>query len=315
MNTLPFYKCPFHLVAVLCIMLVTTQGANGQIIDKTEDRAKQKTNQRIDRKIDSGIDSGLDAIEGIFKKKNKKNNDRGQHEEARPDSKGNSFGMGALMGGNVEVENSYDFDHAIDLKIEMYDNRNKKTTDMDMGIMISESSPHTAMTTQAEGMDGLVIFDMKNNQMLTLVNTAGAEKMGMAMSIDPDDVGQEEEDAPQPKFTKTGRSETISGYACHEYKVEEMPGDVKNETFVWMSTEAKINWMEAFGDMSQKNAQAAMQASMLSTYPDGAMIKMVSTDENGERMEMTVQKIHMNKAQSVSTEGYTFMSMNSKKKR
>lgn len=302
-------------LAAFCFWLGSAEVANGQILDRTEDRAKRKTNQRIDRKIDRGIDSGLDAIEGVFKKKNKDKKADSDDESTASEPGRNPFGMGAMMGGNVEVEDAYNFDHTIDLKMEMYDKRNKKTTDMDMSILLSESSPHTAMTTRAEGMDGLVVFDMKNHQMLTLIDTEGAEKMGMAMSIDPADLEDEDEDIPQPKFTKTGRSESISGYKCQEYKVEEMVGDENNDTYVWMSTEAKINWMEAFSDMSQKNAQAGMQSSMLSTYPDGAMIKMVSTDSKGERMEMTVQNIHMNKPQSVSTKGYTFMSMNMKNKR
>ena len=66
--------------------------------------------------------------------------------------------------------------------------------------------------TTGEGKEAAMILDLEKKQMLTLM---ASEKMYMVMPIDGGPPARASEAAP----VKTGRTETILGYECAEYKV------------------------------------------------------------------------------------------------
>lgn len=310
-------------ILTLLSFLVSSICVQAQIIDKTEDRAKEKTNQRIDRKIDSGIDSGLDAIEGLFKKKKVDQSDvpsQSSDEEGSATSSNSeddaaaSKAMLSLFGGggNTEVADHYEFDHSIDMKMENFDKKGKLTGANEMVMLIAEEGSHSGMITNVDGNNSLIIFDLETEQMISLVDASG-QKIGIVMPFGSETFDAGEENVTlnkQPVFTQTGQRKTISGYACSEYKLENVEGEEESEIFLWMTKESDMNWMNAFGAMSKSNKDLAMRGSVPSNYPEGAVVEMVSVSQNnGEKSVITVERFNRNKEHKVATAGYTFMNM------
>ncbi len=287
--------------------------AEAQVVDRTERRARQKSQQRVDRKIDKGIDGALDAVEGLFQRKNKSSeeNDRGQSNEgSNSERSASSSGFFSMGGGDVEVRERFDFKHTIDMEMEVYNRRGRVTDKVDMQMLYHDDMNHTAMTSKVEGQEALVIFDLQEKQMITLIEMEG-EKVGMVMRMDGKSIEAALEDNADDKvsFVETGNREQISGFDCKEYLVEdEDESDVK--ITMWMSTDAPLDWMKTFAAVSQEN-QGLSKNKMPANYPKGSMIRMVTEEgSSGERSVMTVTRFGMNEAKPVSTKGYAFMSMN-----
>lgn len=303
-----------------------------QIITKeeVEERAEQKTEQRVDQKVDQGIDKGLDAIEGLLfgkkKKKNKKSNDQEYSQEEESSSSSSSADdayMGAMSklfgGGNVDVQESYDFGAYSDVEITMTDKKGKVET-MSMRYLFSKEATYVGMefkemSSTEEMPPSFTIFDWENYQMITLIETSG-QKMGVAMNLNPEEIAaasmeEMEEDDEEIKFYKTGRTKKILGYTCEEYKMESEDG----EGSFWMTDETDLHIGLAMGAMSMgntSNGKSKSQYDLPANYPEGAMLEMEYVDDKGEKMLMTTKEINTNHNQSISTAGYTFMSMGGK---
>jgi hypothetical protein len=314
----------FKVYASVLFLICLGGQCNAQVVDRTEERAKQKTNQRVDQKIENGIDSGLDAIEGLFKKKKpKEENEITSTEtlELDPSSDGEpgdnaiSDALLKMMGGgaDVKVSDAYHFDHNVEMTMSSYDKKGKLESENDIIIYINDNEPYTAMNGSAEGHSALIIFDLENNQMISLMDN-NEQKIGIAMGFDPSAFDELEAENPSesemPIFSATGQKKKISGFSCSEYKIENVEGQEDMEMHFWMTSEADLNWMSAFMSMAQSNKQINAKSAMPSSYPEGAMIEMTAISlKSGEKTVTTVKKINENQKSKFSTEGFTFMNV------
>jgi hypothetical protein len=153
--------------------------------------------------------------------------------------------------------------------------------------------------------------------MVTLINYGG-QKMGMAMKLDPENFEEyskdeddgEVNDYSSAKFTKTGRTETISGYTCHEYKMEHSEQDDDYDYYYWVAPDADIDVMKSMSDMMSSNKQMSKNYQMPTNYPEGSMIRMVTEKKkNDEKTVMTIKEVNRNQPETFSTVGYRMMSM------
>lgn len=315
------------ITLAICVMSLSMAG---QIITKeeVEERTEQKTEQRVDQKVDQGIDKGLDAIEGLlFGKKNKKNknqkNSSATSSESTSSEESNDAYMGAmskLFGGQVEVKEAYDFTAYSDIDITMTDKKGKVET-MAFRYLFPEEATYVGMEFQSmSSTDDMpptfTIFDWENFQMITLIETSG-QKMGVAMRLDPEEIDaattEEIEVAPEEdvSFYKTGRTKKILGYNCEEYKMKSEDG----EGSFWVTDETDLHIGLAMGAMSKGSGQQGKNQpkyDLPANYPQGAMLEMEYLDTKGDKMLMTTKEINTSHSQSISTKGYTFMSMGGK---
>jgi len=182
-------------------------------------------------------------------------------------------------------------------------------------MLFSESQSYFGMYGTNQGTSFKMVFDYENLQMITMPEAQqGAPSYGMVMSLDEDAFATDNEDdeASDVKFTETGRTKTINGFSCKEYKLEN-EDDEDYETFVWTTMDSDMEWMSFFQTMSE---QQKMKMQMPESYPEGMVVQTVTeSTKNQEKTVMTVKNMQKNNNQTLSTSGYKFMSMNGKKKR
>ena len=293
---------------------------SAQVAEKTEEKAKRKSEQRLDQKIDKGIDSGLDAIEGLFskkKKKKKKNkkDDAGTDQERNSDEARTNAMMKLLGSSDVDVKESYSFDHRIIILMEETDKKGRKGEGYEMAYLTKDGSSIMGMEMDQEGAQTEIIYDLENLEIISLINTDG-QKIGTTMTLDPSDVESmnregSEETTGLPQFRKTGNSKVISGYNCDEYVVEntEEIEDMEGEITYWITEEAELDWLSTMSGLTGYSDD--MPSIYEGTgYPEnGSLIQMIIEEEDGSGSIMTVKEIQKNANVSFKTSGYTFMNI------
>jgi hypothetical protein len=228
----------------------------------------------------------------------------------------NQVMMDALgLTGNVDYESDYSFDAYIQMEISNY----KKNGNLDDQVLydnyLNKTKADYAMVFADDRDQSTIIFDTKNSAMLILSDSDG-EKTGFATTIDPqamadwaeeyaEDEDQEASDLTPYNMKKTGKSKDILGYHCEEYLVE----DEETEVRMWVSEklgkDMRKEWM--------RNQQTFGAMFMYAYALNGMVLEYNVLDkDDGEKTTMLVTKIDLNHNHSVSTGGYTVMSMRQK---
>lgn len=309
------------LIFLITFSLFGVNISNAQIVDRTENRAKQKANQRVDQKIDKGLDKGLDAIEGLFGKK-KKDKSKGDEdsEEVASETENTDSGAAAQSdmmskmfgGGDLDVQDSYTFDHNILMNIQTFDKKGKTGDEMKMTMYFSDETPHFGMSMDIEGGNNFIIYDMETYEMVSLMDNNG-QKIGMTMKLNPDKFVNNDEGKKENgniSFEKTGRTKTISGYNCEEYKLNDPEGDPNSTTTFWMTTDIDANWIEMMSTFASTNKKMQKNFVLPEDYPKGSMIQIINaSNKNEEKSVTTVEKINKNTHKVIETKGYQMMAL------
>jgi len=210
--------------------------------------------------------------------------------------------------GNVDYEETYNFDAYIQMEITSYKKNGNLDEQMVYNNYLHKTDADYAMVFKDDDNKTTIIFDTKNSAMLILTESDG-EKTGFATTIDPEamaelveDYKEEEEvDVDAYKPAKTGKTKDILGYKCDEYLVK----DEDTEVHMWVSEELgkemRKDWMgnkQTFGGMFTHAA-----------YMNGMVLEYDVIDKRGQKSVMQVKKIDMNHSHKLNTSGYTIMSM------
>ena len=229
----------------------------------------------------------------------------------------NKVMMDALgLTGNVDYESDYSFDAYVQMEISNY----KKNGNLDDQVLydnhVNKTAADYAMVFRDGGDKSTIIFDTKNSAMLILSDNDG-ERTGFATTIDPEAMADlakeyaEEEVEEDPdilnayNIKKTGKSKNILGYKCDEYLME----DESTEVHMWLSPklgkEMRKEWM---------NNQQTFGAMFMHAYALNGMVLEydILDKDKGRKTIMLVKEIDLNRRHSVSTGGYTIMSMRQK---
>ena len=223
----------------------------------------------------------------------------------------NNVMMNAMgLTGNVEHETEYSFDAHIQMEISEYKKNGNLDKQMLYDSYVHKEDADYAMEFSDDGSKSIMIFDTKNSAMLILTNSDG-EKTGFATSIDPETMAEEAEayeeedsgvDSDPFNYKKTGKTKNILGYSCDEYLMEDEATEVRMWVSEKLGKEMRKEWM---------NNKQTFGAMFSSAYALNGMVMEYNflNKEDGDKMVMQVTKIDMNKSHTVSTEGYTIMSM------
>jgi hypothetical protein len=224
----------------------------------------------------------------------------------------NKLMMNALgLSGNVEYEPVYNFDAHIQMEISQYKKNGNLDEQMLYDSYVHKEDADYAMEFSNDGSKSIIIFDTKNSAMLILSISDG-EKTGFATTIDPETMAEEaeayeQEDSemdPDPlSYKKTGKTKNILGYSCDEYLVE----DEASEVHMWVSEKLGKEMRKEWLNNKQTFGAMFTQANAL----NGMVMEYDFLDkEDGNKMVMQVTKIDLNHTHTVSTDGYTIISMN-----
>jgi hypothetical protein len=315
------------LVVFSCFYLAQ---ANAQwkepIGTKLERRVKEKVEEKVDKTIDNALDGNLNPIEAQTVPMNRaqdynssrSNKARGfmplepgaySPSESQTKEVDSSSEMQAQGGSSVgtsgnrdKVQDTYVFNHNVVMVTEVYNKKGDIEAKSSMKLLFSEVGGYFAgKAIRIEGMDEEMpettsIFDMDNNQMISLMEMSG---MKMAFIVG---FGSENEITEESvvSFSKTGKTKSILGYVCEQYIAED--ADTKSE--FWVASGEDFGMSQAMLYMG-KNAQR--KSSESNATPDGFVLEMTSIDQKSkEKIVMKVAEVNKGVLIRISTLDYQF---------
>ncbi|MGD9930315.1 MAG: DUF4412 domain-containing protein [Mangrovibacterium sp.] len=283
---------------------------------KVQDKISNKVEERVDEKVDEEVDKSLDKVlEGDSANKP-------VSEEERQQERMGKFMKGLGMSGEpVPVDNAYSFDSKIQMHIESYKGNGEKESDGDFITYVSPSMKNFAYEFVSGDIGtkgkGIFIMDLKNKAMIILSEEDG-KKTGIVYGFDISELNTADYDAYEdlneesieninlnPYLKKTGRTKTIEGYKCEEYKYDNPEEDT--EATFWMSKEVNMatrDWMSSIFK------SAAYSHGM----PWGFIMESEAINkETKERNIMKVTDIDQNANKKFDLSGYQITNLGSMK--
>ena len=305
------------LISFFCFQNASSQGLLKNLKAKTQKKIEQRIEERATKAADEEIDNQLDkAEEAIFKSEN-------TNSENEESIDGEQFMMMDMMkkmgvgGEPVPVQDSYSFNHLIQMHIESQNKQGEKTSE---GEFITHLSPNSGIMgyefvsgDMADPSMGFIIVDSENSATIILSEEQDT-KTGIVYGLGTlfDEVKEEslEEmdmtETPEtylanPNVSKTGRSKTIAGYKCEEYKYS----DENTESNIWITKDLKMNSKDFFGTIFKTSLYSHGMAW-------GYMLEATTLNkENGEKSIMTVTKIDNNSNKKVVMSDYDITNIGS----
>lgn len=278
----------YVLVSLLAILMMAPTEASGQILkdylkskkERAKDRATDKADDKVDEKVDEGVDKVFKGVGNLFKKKSKGSED-GSHDTASEDDDSEVSGLSLFSGGgDVETRDHYDFDYKVHMSLTVYDKKGKGE-ETEMMMVYPREGAYMGADMSSQGAQGVGIFDFENEVMVTLVSgralAMDLEKYKAHMSEEAD------EEAGDVSIKRTGRTKSISGYACEEYIVESE--DVNSE--MWVTNELPFNPYESFMEL-EGVIQANYDREQISGFP----MEMTTTSNDGQKSNMVVTEVN-----------------------
>lgn len=217
-------------------------------------------------------------------------------------------GLMSSMFEKVNYEDNYTFSKYLTYNMYMTTSKGSKKDESKSKMMFSSDSKAIGikvLESDGKPMENppIMIFDIKNEAMITLMTSDKGEKSGMAIKLkkeELDKINTEEEDR-NASFNKTSETRMIQGYKCTKYT-----GEDKDYTFeFWLTNDLDINVAEAFAGMfsRQKN-------NSFTEMPSGTVLLGHSTKKkNGEKSTMEVVDIGLNSNSNFSTAAYNVQSL------
>ncbi len=278
---------------------------------KIEDRVEQRANEKVDKEIDKQLDKVEDAL---F-------NDDEENAETKTDGNKKSSNSSSEerltnimkkmgVGEPVPIESSYSFDNLVQMHIESYDEKGKKTSDGEFITHLSNDSKSMAYEFVSGDMAqpgmSFVIIDAENGASIILAEENG-KKTGIVYGLgnlfqnattgSTDDIDFSE--TPEtyltnPNVDKTGRSKTIAGLSCEEYIYK----DENTVSNIWITKDLKMNTQDFF---------SALFKTAVYSHGMGWGYMMEATTvnkDNGEKSVMEVTKVDKNSNKKVVMADY-----------
>jgi len=316
------------LMKILFLALMTIfvmQPAHAQrflkkLQEKIEQKMEEKVDERVEEKKEEAIDKQLEKVEESLESEESSGSaeengsaNKSEHREQRMQNILKGFGM---SGEPVPLEESYSFDHLIQMHVESFDKKGNKEGE---GEFITHFNPDTKSMAyemisgdMSRPGEGTIIIDIENGAIIIMGDDEG-EKTGVAYGMGTffNSIGESYEEAdvestPQtylsnPNVTKTGRTKSIAGYKCEEYRYN----DEDTESFVWITEDLRLG--------AQDYINSLYKTSLYSQgIPWGCMMEVTSTDkQTGEKSFMQVTRVDKNSRKHFSLSDYQINNLGS----
>lgn len=301
-------KTFIKITLFMFLFALVVQPAKGQRLlrklqEKVHERVEEKVEERAEKKVDEAIDNQLDKIEESIESNQGESSDtetsredRDNQRQARMQNLLKGIGM---SGEPVPIADSYSFTHLIQMHVESFDKNGRKESE---GEFITHLNPQSSsMAYQMVSGDigepgqGMFIIDAENGATIILSEENG-QKTGLVYGMGAffssmGEAYEEEalEETPEsyllnPNVSKTGRTKTIAGYKCEEYKYN----DEESDSEIWITTDLKMNTRDFFSTLFKTSLYSH-------GIPWGYMMEATTTDkQTGEKSFMQVNRVDDN---------------------
>ena len=225
-------------------------------------------------------------------------------------------GMG-LSGEPVPTAETYKFDHLIQMHLENFNKRGKKTDENEFITHFNSNSTsmaYQAISGDTDSEQGLFIIDAENGATIILTEDNG-EKTGIVYGMgaymqtlgeeyDEEDLDMEE--TPEtylanPDVKKTGRTKTIIGFKCEEF----VYNDEYTKSNFWITKDMNLN---------SKDFLSTLFKTSIASHGMGWGYMMESTSvdkETGEKSVMKVTRVDTNSNVKFSLSDYKITNLGS----
>lgn len=292
------------------------QGILNKLGKKVQEKITNKAEERVDEKIDEEVDKNMDKVFESDTTGQAGSKESNQQEQMSRFMKG--LGM---SGEPVPIENTYTFDSKIQMHIESYRANGEKESDGDFITYVSPSKKNFAYEFISgdigEKGKGLFIMDIQNKAMIILSDENGTKngivygfdisELNTADNYTYEDLNEEsvENINLNPYLQKTGRTKTIEGYQCDEYKYDHPEEDMIS-TF-WISKEVEFDTRDWISSVFKS-----------ATYSQGMPWGFIMESEtinknNNERSIMQVTDIDNNANKKFDLSSYQITNLGSMK--
>lgn len=297
----------------------TAQGLMKGIKNKAQEKIEQRVEQRANEKIDNEIDKQLDkAEEAIFTED--ENNDGNTVSKGKNNNDERIMSMMKRMGVGgepVPIADSYNFNNLVQMHIESFDGSGKKISEGEFITHLSSNSKSMAYEfisgDMAEPGMGMIIVDAENNATIILNDEKG-QKTALVTGLGTVFESLSEEDIEEldltetpetylanPNVSKTGRTKTIAGFKCEEYKYT----DENNVSNYWITQDIKMNTKDFFSTLFKTSLYSHGMAW-------GYMMEATTVNNvDGEKSSMTVTRVDKNTNRKISMSDYQITNLGS----
>jgi hypothetical protein len=227
-------KINFYLVLLFVVSPFVTEA---QLLNRIKRAAEQGVSNAVEKRVEREVENATQRqLEKAL----------GEIYGAEADSARVGYDLGRIVKGinvNVPTEDAYHFTGKAEMEMSGTDEKGKAIDPVLMTSFLNEDSEYSGMEFTADReqqKDGIektiMIFDRKNKASIILMENDG-EKTRVAFGFD-DDVDEsilknDTLEYENIKFEKTGRTKTIAGHLCEEYKAE----TDEYEAFYWATEE------------------------------------------------------------------------------
>jgi hypothetical protein len=305
------------ILAVLILQPVYGQRLLNKLKEKVEEKVEKKVEERVDQKVDEAVDKQLDKVEESLEQNETSASDKESPGKASGEQRMQRMlkGMG-ISGDPVPIENSYNFNNLIQMHIESFDKNGKKESEGEFVTHFNPATQSMAYEVISGNMgqpgQGLFIIDIKNEAIIILSEENG-KKAGLVYGIgsffgegnqalqDEQIVETPENFLANPNLSKTGKTKTIAGYKCDEYKYS----DEGSESYIWITKDLKLDTRDYFNNIFKTNLYAQ-------GLPWGYMMEVTTTDkQSGEKSFMQVTKVDNNSGKQFPVSDYSITNLGS----
>ena len=212
------------------------------------------------------------------------------------------FDLGKLAGdSDIELEESYDYNFAIDWDVESEDGSMWMTqlfnTEKNyMGMVVSSKEKNA----QFEKMDAIFDFD---RSYLIAINPDDMRALIMEFENIEDQVANDAEEDKQKQFSieKTSETKMIAGYLCTKYLYKGDDGSGE----VWITEDLQYENIDMFSYFKKLNQQNDVETnSIWNNGVDGFILAIDGVNEDGEEFNMTATKVDKNASVSYQMGDY-----------
>jgi hypothetical protein len=290
------------------------RSAANQATNTAEDKATEKVNKEVDKGVSKFLDNLMNSADSTKAKSEpqKTNGSNGNGEAAGSQTANSMSKLMKSIGVSTEIpphKEVYKFTSEMVSVTEMTDEKGKKQPPVESTIRFNDKTNDAMFKASGQDANSATIIDVENSCMLVLTESEGS-KSGFITKFDPNmKASGKMPDAPQDnnakvedecKMTKTGKTKTISGFVCSEYRCE----TASEISIAWVTKDRSANLNKIFGNSDMgKNYKTEGFDGMAIQYEFYS-----KTDKSSSIM--TIKSIDGNKSTSHSTAGYQFTALN-----
>ena len=279
------------LLLFLSFMLCFSFQADAQFGKKWKDKLAEKFGKK----------------EQPTEEKNDENTEEEEEDEDYP-----AYDISSMFGGgDVELEESYNYDFSISWLVTSSDSKDEPTN---MTQFFSTTENHFAMEMEHQenkkkkAEKVRMVLDFERKYMITLVPD---EKQAVVMKLNDDFEEQvaeniERENEKKGSIEKTGNTKMIANHLCYQYlyKGEDGKGEI------WATPDLEYKNYNMFNYMQQNNKRNnSNDKSFWYNGIEGFMLQISGEDENGDTFEMIATEVNEKADVSFKMADYEVMNM------